>query len=80
MRNVTERPEAVSAGMARVVGVETENIVSEISRLLDDETAYRSMSAPKNLYGDGKASERILKALVDSQPGLTQVKFPSDQD
>jgi len=70
MRNVTERPEAVAAGVARVVGVETENIVSEISRLLDDETAYQSMSTQKNLYGDGKASERILKALVDSQSGL----------
>jgi UDP-N-acetylglucosamine 2-epimerase (non-hydrolysing) len=69
MRNVTERPEAVAAGMARVVGVETENIVSEISRLLDDETAYRSMSTPRNLYGDGKAGERILKALADSRPG-----------
>jgi UDP-N-acetylglucosamine 2-epimerase len=70
MRNVTERPEAVAAGMARVVGVETENIVAEISRLLDDETAYRSMSTPRDLYGDGRASERILKALMDSQPGL----------
>jgi UDP-N-acetylglucosamine 2-epimerase (non-hydrolysing) len=65
MRNVTERPEAVAAGAARVVGVETETIVAEISRLLEDDRAYQSMSTPKNLYGDGKASERILRALVD---------------
>jgi UDP-N-acetylglucosamine 2-epimerase (non-hydrolysing) len=65
MRNVTERPETVAAGMARVIGVETENIVAEISRLLDDEQAYRSMSTPSNLYGDGKASTRILQGLIN---------------
>ena len=65
MRNVTERPEAVAAGMARVVGVETEAIVSEVSRLLDDEQAYAAMSKPTNLYGDGNASERILQALLE---------------
>ena len=65
LRNVTERPETVAAGMARVIGVETETIVAEISRLLDDDGAYQSMSTPTNLYGDGKASERILQALMD---------------
>lgn len=65
MRNVTERPEAVAAGVARVIGVETEKIVAEISRLLDDEQAYRSMSTPMNLYGDGKASARILQGLIN---------------
>lgn len=64
MRNITERPEAVAAGKARVIGVETETIVAEISRLLDNEQAYLSMSLPANLYGDGKASERILEALL----------------
>jgi len=65
MRSVTERPEAVAAGMARVVGVETNAIVTEISRLLDDDHAYQSMSTPRNIYGDGKASQRILEALVE---------------
>ncbi len=69
MRNVTERPETVAAGMARVIGVETETIVAEISRLLDDEQEYQSMSTPNNLYGDGKASERILRALVSFSLG-----------
>lgn len=65
MRNVTERPETVAAGTARVIGAETKTIVAEISRLLDDEQAYQSMSIPNNLYGDGKASERILGGLLD---------------
>jgi UDP-N-acetylglucosamine 2-epimerase (non-hydrolysing) len=65
MRNVTERPEAVAAGQARVIGIETETIVAGISRLLDNEQEYLSMSLPANLYGDGKASQRILKALLD---------------
>ena len=69
MRNVTERPETVAAGMARVIGVETETIVAEISRLLDDEQAYKSMSTPNSLYGDGKASERILRGLMDFSLG-----------
>jgi UDP-N-acetylglucosamine 2-epimerase (non-hydrolysing) len=38
-------------------------IVAEIARLLDDPHAYQSMSTPSNLYGDGKASQRILQAL-----------------
>lgn len=65
MRNVTERPETVEAGLARVVGVETETIVAEISRLLEDAQAYKLMSRPTNLYGDGKASERIVQALLE---------------
>jgi UDP-N-acetylglucosamine 2-epimerase len=55
----------VAAGKARIIGVETEKIVVEISRLLDDERAYRSMSTPSNLYGDGKASARILQGLIN---------------
>jgi len=65
LRNVTERPEVVTAGVARVVGVETEAIVAEISRLQEDNEAYRSMSNATDVYGDGKASERILDALID---------------
>ena len=64
MRNVTERPETVAAGCARLVGVETESIVAEVSRLLDDDAAYKSMSTPNDLYGDGRASERILQGLL----------------
>jgi UDP-N-acetylglucosamine 2-epimerase (non-hydrolysing) len=64
MRNVTERPETVAAGCARLVGVETESIVAEVSHLLDDDAAYQAMSMPKDLYGDGRAGERILQGLL----------------
>ncbi len=69
LRNVTERPETVTAGTARVIGFETETIVAEISRLLDNNEAYRSMSTPNNLYGDGKASARILEGLLQFTEG-----------
>ena len=60
-----ERPEVLTAGLARVVGVETEAIVGEISRLREDKEVYRSMSVATDVYGDDKASERILDALLD---------------
>ncbi|HKO43126.1 MAG TPA: UDP-N-acetylglucosamine 2-epimerase (non-hydrolyzing) [Pyrinomonadaceae bacterium] len=65
MRNVTERPETVAAGTARVIGVETDRIVAEVSRILDDEQAYQSMRKQNNLFGDGNASARILQGLLN---------------
>jgi UDP-N-acetylglucosamine 2-epimerase (non-hydrolysing) len=47
-----------------LVGVETESIVAEVSRLLDDDAAYQAMSKPNDLYGDGRAGERILQGLL----------------
>ncbi len=61
MRNVTERPEAVKAGAVKVVGTDTGTIVEECSRLLDSQAAYRKMVVRRNPYGDGRASERIVK-------------------
>lgn len=63
-RDTTERPEGVAAGNARLVGSERSVLVAESLRLLDDETAYRSMAAARNPYGDGKASERIAGILA----------------
>jgi UDP-N-acetylglucosamine 2-epimerase (non-hydrolysing) len=63
MREVTERPEAVEAGTAKLVGTQVEKIVSETERLLDHAEDYRRMADIKNPYGDGKASERILNIL-----------------
>jgi UDP-N-acetylglucosamine 2-epimerase (non-hydrolysing) len=63
MRDTTERPEAVEAGTVRLVGTDTDLIVSEVSRLLDDHSAYRSMSIAHNPYGDGNATERIVDAI-----------------
>lgn len=62
-RNDTERPEAVEAGTAKLIGTHRERIVTESLRLLDDEAHYRSMSRAHNPYGDGKANERIIEIL-----------------
>jgi UDP-N-acetylglucosamine 2-epimerase (non-hydrolysing) len=64
LRESTERPEAVELGAAKLVGTDKELIVREISRLLDDEAAYRKMATVENPYGDGRASERIVEALL----------------
>jgi len=66
MRDTTERPEAVSAGTVRLVGTDVERIVNEVSRLLTDPFAYKSMSRAHNPYGDGKACQRIINALTES--------------
>jgi len=68
LRDVTERPEAVEAGTARLVGTETERIVAEAERLLCDRRAYRRMATAVNPYGDGRACERIMQA-VDHMAG-----------
>jgi len=60
LRRTTERPEAVEAGTARLVGTEPSTILEEASRLLDDADAYGAMSRAVNPFGDGQASVRIL--------------------
>ena len=62
---VTERPEAVEAGSARIVGTDAGRIVEEAARLLKDQAAYRAMSALDNPFGDGHAAERIVKILAE---------------
>lgn len=63
MRKVTERPEAVKAGTARVIGTDDKKIFKETQRLLNDKTAYLQMSQAVNPYGDGRAAERIVAIL-----------------
>ena len=65
MRDTTERPEGVQAGTARLVGTNSEAIVTETFRLLDRPDHYREMSQAHNPFGDGKASDRIVKALMN---------------
>jgi UDP-N-acetylglucosamine 2-epimerase (non-hydrolysing) len=62
MRDKTERPEAVAAGTARLVGTRRKQIVEECMKLLDDRGAYECMTGVPNPYGDGHASERIAAA------------------
>lgn len=74
MRNETERPEAIEAGVARLVGTEQHRITSEASRLLDDPLVYSQMAQAANPFGDGRAAERILAILKDAHnvsPGDT---------
>jgi UDP-N-acetylglucosamine 2-epimerase (non-hydrolysing) len=63
MRETTERPEAVEAGTVKLVGTDTDLIVSEVTRLLDDRVAYEAMSFAHNPYGDGRAVDRILNRI-----------------
>ena len=65
LRTETERPEAVEAGTVKVVGVEEGDIVREAKKLIDDEQAYEQMAKAVNPYGDGHASERIVKHLLE---------------
>lgn len=63
MRDTTERPEALEAGTVKLVGTDYDNIVNEVSRLLDDEVYYDKMSKAVNPYGDGRSCRRIVKEL-----------------
>lgn len=65
MRDTTERPEAVEAGTVKLVGTEVEAISGNLYALLTDVGAYQRMSFAHNPYGDGKASARIIDALVN---------------
>jgi UDP-N-acetylglucosamine 2-epimerase (non-hydrolysing) len=65
MRGVTERPEAVAAGTARLVGTDPEEIVAGVSRLLDDPAEHARIARIANPYGDGGAARRILAAILD---------------
>ncbi|RPH25238.1 UDP-N-acetylglucosamine 2-epimerase (non-hydrolyzing) [Buttiauxella warmboldiae] len=67
MRDTTERPEAVDAGTVRLVGTDTQEIVRQVTRLLNDEHEYQVMSRAHNPYGNGNACEQILAALKKNQ-------------
>jgi len=66
MRDTTERPEGVAAGVVRLVGTGRERIVAEASRFLEDEGARRRMASGANPYGDGRAARRVVDALVEA--------------
>ena len=66
LREVTERPEGLEAGVLKLVGSDPARIVRESARLLDDPDAHAAMAQAANPFGDGHAAERIVKALVNS--------------
>ena len=65
MRNTTERPEALVAGTVKLVGADQNKIVQMVNLLLTDKNAYKTMAKAHNPYGDGRASERIRKILME---------------
>lgn len=72
MRNTTERPEAISAGTARLIGTDSSRIISAVSELLTDRKTYTHMSQAANPYGDGHACERIVNFLSNQQGSSPQ--------
>lgn len=64
MRDTTERPEGIAAGILKLIGTKEETIYNEFSRLLSDKAEYETMSKASNPYGDGHACERIADILV----------------
>lgn len=64
MRDTTERPEAVEAGIVKLVGTNIDKILNEAGTLLRDADAYRRMSIAQSPYGNGKACEQIIKILA----------------
>ena len=64
LRDTTERPEAIAAGTARLVGTDRDEIVAGVRRLLHDPAAYAGMANAVNPYGDGRAAERTCQALA----------------
>jgi UDP-N-acetylglucosamine 2-epimerase (non-hydrolysing) len=70
LREKTERPEGVAAGVLKLVGTDRQRIVAETRELLENPRAYAAMAHAANPFGDGKASARIVDALL---------KFPLDR-
>ncbi|MFA6940929.1 MAG: UDP-N-acetylglucosamine 2-epimerase (non-hydrolyzing) [Clostridiaceae bacterium] len=64
LRDVTERPEAVTKGTVKLVGTDIDTIVNEANNILKDEVSYDKMSKSINPYGDGEASKRIKDAIL----------------
>lgn len=65
LRETTERPEAVEAGTAKLVGTTVSHVVKAASELLSDETAYTQMAKAINPFGDGQAARRIAEIVTD---------------
>lgn len=63
MRDTTERPEAIRAGVSRLVGTRAEDIIAGVSELLENDELYGRMSCGGELFGDGRASQRIVEAI-----------------
>lgn len=65
LRKTTERPEAIEAGTAKLVGTDKNEIIEQTNKLLSDKNAYLEMASKTNPYGDGKSAERIINILLN---------------
>ncbi|MBI3596673.1 MAG: UDP-N-acetylglucosamine 2-epimerase (non-hydrolyzing) [Nitrospirae bacterium] len=63
LRETTERPEGIDAGVSKLVGTDPDKIYNEVRRLMEDPSAYERMATAVSPYGDGRAAERILNIL-----------------
>ena len=75
-RDITERPEAIEHGLAKLVGTDERRLFEEMQTLLDDPQAYGRMSRVENPYGDGFASCRIAAQLVADETGRVSPVSP----
>ena len=64
MRETTERPEAVNAGVAKIVGADSSRIINETRKLIENKVIYDKMASAKNPYGDGTASKQIADIIL----------------
>ena len=74
LRETTERPEAVAAGTAKLVGTESKDIFAAASELLSNSSAYEAMANAINPFGDGHAAERILQ-IVQNYLSIDKLGF-----
>jgi UDP-N-acetylglucosamine 2-epimerase (non-hydrolysing) len=65
LRKTTERPEAIEAGTAKLVGTDRETVFTEAHRLLTDQQAYHAMTTKANPYGDGTAAKQIVDIVLE---------------
>jgi UDP-N-acetylglucosamine 2-epimerase (non-hydrolysing) len=80
LRDVTERPEAIAAGAAKLVGRTRREVVEEVSTLLTDAGQYARMTKASDVYGDGKATARVLDAISDLMTGVIPPHRPMSLD
>lgn len=77
LREVTERPEGVKAGVVKIIGISKTKIVEEVGILLTNKKEYRKMTKRVNPYGDGKASKRIVD-IIYKEFGLIKYRKTND--
>jgi UDP-N-acetylglucosamine 2-epimerase (hydrolysing) len=66
-RDTTERPEAIAAGTARLIGTSEEALIANVTELLDDRQVYEAMAHARNPFGDGKAAKRISERIKSQE-------------